>query len=236
MLLIPSFNMFLSSLCFSFTHPHLTTTSEQWSLTECASCQYMLRTDSWADDGRGRRSEWTVDINEAFCPNRETAVNQVLECYLVSAPCQRRDETWTWTCCCWDMKVSLFDDLWGFSVSLVTRGHMSSLSVFPIKAPLCSTDTDGVFCPYSAFISSKFLSTSWKLTDTDETWKFKQDQQNTMKNNILEKLRLWQLVQNYRHIYNVSSPGTGTENSNRTAGRKEIGREMNVSWTAAKEK
>ncbi len=35
------------------------------------------------------------------------------------------------------------------------------------NAYLCSTlDTDGAFCPYSAIISSVFLSVSWKLTDT----------------------------------------------------------------------
>ncbi len=48
--------------------------------------------------------------------------------------------------------------------------------------------------------------------------------------------RLCELVWNYRHIYDVTSPGTGTDNSNRTAGKEEIRREINVSWMAAKEK
>ncbi len=42
-----------------------------------------------------------------------------------------------------------------------------------------------------------------------------------MNNNIFEG-RLYELLQNYRHIHNVTSPGTGTDNSNRTAVKKEI--------------
>ncbi len=57
-----------------------------------------------------------------------------------------------------------------------------------------------------------------------------------MRKNILEKLFRRKTVRNYRHFYDVTSPGTETDNSNRTAGKEEIRREMNVSWTAAKEK
>ncbi len=41
-------------------------------------------------------------------------------------------------------------------------------------------------------------------------------------NNIIFEGRLHELLQNYRHIHNVTSPGTGTDNSNRTAVKKEI--------------
>ncbi len=44
----------------------------------------------------------------------------------------------------------------------------------------------------------------------------------------LFKERLCKLVQNYRNIYDTS-PGTGTDNSNRTAWKEEIGQEMNIS-------
>ncbi len=33
---------------------------------------------------------------------------------------------------------------------------------------------------------------------------------------------LCELVQNYRHIYDVTTPGTGTDNPNRTAGRTAV--------------
>ncbi len=69
----------------------------------------------------------------------------------------------------------------------------------------------------------------------------KQDKRNAMKENILE---IWwiflrkdcEVVRNYRHICDVTLPGTGTDDSNKIAGKKEIGQEMNVSWAAAKEK
>ncbi len=37
-------------------------------------------------------------------------------------------------------------------------------------------------------------------------------------------------------VYDVTSPGTGTDNSNKTAGKEEIRQEMTVSWMAAEEK
>ncbi len=46
---------------------------------------------------------------------------------------------------------------------------------------------------------------------------------------------LCELERNYRHIYDVTSPGTGADNSDRTAGKEEIGWEMNVSCTVEKE-
>ncbi len=52
----------------------------------------------------------------------------------------------------------------------------------------------------------------------------------------LFKERLCKMLQDYKHIYDVTCPGTGTDNSNRTAGKEEIGREMNVSWMAEKKK
>ncbi len=67
---------------------------------------------------------------------------------------------------------------------------------------MLDTDTgiNGAYRQYSAFISSVFLSVSWRLTDTDETYQyqqkswgrcilqFKQDQRNTVKKNILKKI------------------------------------------------
>ncbi len=73
-----------------------------------------------------------------------------------------------------------------------------------------------------AYSSSKTSKTQWRRI----FWK----------NRELFEERLCELVRNYGHINDVTSPGTGIGNSNRTAGREEIGRELNVRWTAAKEK
>ena len=65
------------------------------------------------------------------------------------------------------------------------------------------TDTDGAFCPYSAFISSVFLHVSIKLTDTDQS-EFdppalvRQEEEITMEELFEE--RLCQLVRNFKNI------------------------------------
>ena len=93
-----------------------------------------------------------------------------------------------------------------------------------VKAHLRSTlnkdtDTDGTFCPCSAFISSVFLHVSIKLTDTDQTeqyhWKpcggsvavstryvalVRHEEEITLEE-LLEG-RFCELVRNFKHICN----------------------------------
>ncbi len=61
---------------------------------------------------------------------------------------------------------------------------------------------------------------------------YQQDQQNTMKKSILEKR--WNFLRKAvragtEYIYDVTSPSTGTDNSDRTAGKEEIRRQLDDS-------